>query len=817
MASIGRSDAARQEDQSCPQRGERIGSVPSSDHASFEQPSDQSLEDCIAAISQQVSSCPVDRLDEVVSESLGRIGEFFEADAVALRISSDTGDSLVLTHRWLAPDSRANFPLGHELKLSELPWLHRQLMTGEPLLLGGLAEIPSHAKHEREMFRLEETRAASFVPSVAGDRLRGGLYIRVRRSGEVFSADHSSALSVLVEQILSRLEVGDERSSRDGIIAPRAQRLASSRTGSKSLGYSGPFEALLAQISASFISVPADQIDPSIEDALAQLGQLLEVDRITVRLLNDAASALVLTHCWSCEFDRSDAGIGNELPVSHVPFLYERLRDELIVELGSEAGPLPQARVERRLFGPSGHRSSLAVPVTQSSGCIGILYVTMRTRAKVWSEQEKVLLRYFSSSLANVLQRRDEERALRGSLREKSIALSRSVELLEQTNISLERASSAKSRFLSTMSHELRTPMNSVIGYADMLSGEFFGDLNEKQQGYVAAILSSGGHLLRLLDNLLEVNSIDAGEAELDLEEFEIAGLVDASVAILRVQAERQGVHVEMDSVGDIPAVKCDGRRISQILVNLLNNALKYTHQGGRVVVRLVGLGDFVRIEVADTGIGITQEHQESIFEEFEQVDRSRDEALGGIGMGLPLSRRLVELHGGEIGLDSSAGTGATFWFTLPAAGLVSPAEVDEQPGTPVSEDGDGSEQPLILVAEDNQTNLILILDMLDALGFRTLGVSNGQEAVEAVEKHSPALVLMDVRMPVMDGLEATRAVRALPNHAQTPVVALTANAGGDYQRLCFDAGCRGFLTKPVRMASLSAELVELLGPQAGS
>jgi signal transduction histidine kinase/ActR/RegA family two-component response regulator len=574
------------------------------------------------------------------------------------------------------------------------------------------------------------------------------------------------------------------------------------------------FERLAAEIAARFINVPIDHIDATIEAALGRLARFLEVDNISVRVLDETGGALVLTHRWrSDENPRYD--FGHKLLVKEIPWLYERLQSDEVVQVSDLAEIPPEAGNERTLFAYLDQTSSMTVPLHQSSGRVGMLYFTMRNEKRVWSSDDESLLRFLSGSIANALERKQAGLALEMTIRDRTHELSASLERMEKLNVVLTRANTVRDRFLSTMSHELRTPMNAVLGYADMLEGLYYGDLNEKQKTHVAAITTSGNQLLALLDNLVEVNRINSGAVELQSESITIEDLLEAPVAMVRARAEKRCVELTVEPTPDLPMLFCDPNRTNQILLNLLNNALKYTGEGGRVTLRACREDAYARIEVSDTGIGITPEHQATIFEEFEQADRERDEALGGIGMGLPLCKRLVQLHGGRMGLESTVDVGSTFWFTLPLAEDAPVATASAQPAADAERRSVAPATKLILVAEDNEMNLGMILDMLEALGFRTLGVPDGRTALETAQTSGPDLILMDVRMPVMDGLEATRRIRALPGCAEIPIIALTANAAPADQKECLAAGCLGFLSKPIQMATLDAELKRFFGSPA--
>jgi CheY-like chemotaxis protein len=357
------------------------------------------------------------------------------------------------------------------------------------------------------------------------------------------------------------------------------------------------------------------------------------------------------------------------------------------------------------------------------------------------------------------------------------------------------------------MSHELRTPLNAILGFADLLRGQFFGPLNEKQLAYVNQLDASGKHLLALINDLLDMAKIDAGAMDVVLERFAPREMFDSTMSMLSAQFRRKHIEtsVEVDPVFD--TITGDLRKCKQIMLNLLSNAVKYTPEHGRVDIRATReRNGWLRVTVTDTGVGIANDQLEKVFSEFHQADRARDEQLGGTGIGLALTRRLVELHGGSIGVDSELGKGSTFWFVLPQPdnAVVTPVE-------PETVETVSARSALadfrILVAEDNEVNLSMILDMLHARGYQAVVARNGQEAVNLAQQHEPDLILMDIRMPVMDGLEATARIRSIPGLSETPIVALTASAGLDSEERCLAAGCTAHLAKPIQTRELFAVL----------
>jgi len=237
---------------------------------------------------------------------------------------------------------------------------------------------------------------------------------------------------------------------------------------------------------------------------------------------------------------------------------------------------------------------------------------------------------------------------------------------IEDKSRQLETANKHKSEFLANMSHELRTPLNAIIGFSEVLLERLFGDVNEKQADYLQDIHSSGRHLLNLINDILDLSKIEAGRMELEPSTFDLPSAIANAMALIRERAQRHGIALEMDVDAELGDVVADERKLKQILLNLLSNAVKFTPDGGRIDVRARQDDSFVRIAVADTGVGIAQEDQDAVFEEFRQVGSNYTSKQEGTGLGLALTRRFVELHGGTISVESKPGQGSTFTFTLP-------------------------------------------------------------------------------------------------------------------------------------------------------
>jgi signal transduction histidine kinase/CheY-like chemotaxis protein len=378
---------------------------------------------------------------------------------------------------------------------------------------------------------------------------------------------------------------------------------------------------------------------------------------------------------------------------------------------------------------------------------------------------------------------------------------------LQDSILELQRANSLKSEFLANMSHELRTPLNAIIGFSELLLDQSFGTLNEEQKDYVADILSSGRHLLELINDILDLSKIEAGKMKLSMEDFEIGPVIDEAMALLRVEAGRK--HIELVAEAAEPAleVHADRSKIKQILYNLLSNAVKFTPPGGRVTLRARRDDGLLALAVRDTGIGIKEEDQERIFQAFTQVDGSYARKYQGTGLGLTLVKKFVEMHGGRVRLESRVGEGSTFVVTIPnlptreaAAGASPPAD-GAQPGIPGRERRprvDGRGVDLIMVVEDNPINMKLVRDLLQAQGYRVVESSTGEEAIDALKFIHPSLILMDIQLPGMDGLQVTRLLRDDPETRDIPVVALTAHVMKGDEMRAREAGCVGYIPKPI-------------------
>ena len=379
--------------------------------------------------------------------------------------------------------------------------------------------------------------------------------------------------------------------------------------------------------------------------------------------------------------------------------------------------------------------------------------------------------------------------------------LQRRTEIARRSRSRALKASKAKSDFLATMSHELRTPLNGIMGFTQVLQRR--PNLEPEVRQQLGLIETSGAALLTIVSDILDFAKVEAGRVQLRPEALQLRALAEESLAIVSPAAEQKGLRLTLEMNGGAASHLVDGARLRQVLLNLLNNAVKFT-DAGEVSLIVTLQGDRARFEVRDTGVGIAADDTARLFQRFSQVDGSKTRNYGGAGLGLAICKGLVELMGGDIGVDSRPGEGSTFWFDIPL-GVV---ETSEAPSAPEAEAQAQAETaaPHILLVDDHPVNRQLARTMLAMVGCTCDEAENGELAVEAVRNRPYDLILMDIHMPVMDGLAATRAIRAMAgDRSKTPIIAVTADILPECQEKCRAAGINEHIGKPLSLDVLIA------------
>jgi predicted ATPase/signal transduction histidine kinase/CheY-like chemotaxis protein len=430
-------------------------------------------------------------------------------------------------------------------------------------------------------------------------------------------------------------------------------------------------------------------------------------------------------------------------------------------------------------------KSILCLPLLNQNNLTGILYLENQLIEGAFTSERLEVLTMLSSQLAISI----ENSLLYENLEQK----------VAERTVELKKANEAKSEFLSNMSHELRTPLNGILGYAQILKRA--KNLEETQVSGLKTIYNSGNHLLTLINDILDLSKIEARKLELYPKNINFLSFIDSITEIIGMRAEQKNVYFFYENIGDLPlGIEIDEKRLRQVLLNLLGNAIKFTDQG-QVTLRISAIEETFRFEVVDTGVGMTDEELEKIFQPFEQVGDTQKRAEG-TGLGLAISRQLVELMGSEIKIKSELGKGSTFFFDVALKAVEIEEKIEQRRISAYK-----GETQTVLIVDDYPENRLILRQMLENIGFKVIEANDGKQGVELADKVN--IIFMDLVMPVMNGFEAVEIIRK--DFKELPIIAISANVFEADKQKSLQAGCNAFLPKPIEEQKLFNALIEYL------
>jgi signal transduction histidine kinase/FixJ family two-component response regulator len=461
-------------------------------------------------------------------------------------------------------------------------------------------------------------------------------------------------------------------------------------------------------------------------------------------------------------------------------------------------------------------KSVLCTPILHQGKLTGILYLENNLTTGAFTPARLEVLQLLSAQAAisienarlyndledynRTLEAKVAERTL--ELQAKNLQLQQEIHERQRAESAAESANRAKSQFLANMSHELRTPLNGILGYAQILKKE--KALSEQQKNGLDIIHRCGDHLLTLINDILDLSKIEAQKMELYLNDFHFPEFLQAIVAICRIRAEQKGIYLTYETLSTLPKfVRADEKRLRQVLLNLLGNAIKFTEKGG-VTFQVSDREGKLRFQVEDTGIGMAAEQLEQIFLPFQQVGEHRRH-IEGTGLGLAISRQLVQMMGSDIKVKSTLGKGSVFWFDLDLPKICHLAEIANTDVRRIV--GFKGDKRKVLVVDDKWSNRSVLVSMLEPLGFEVLEATDGSDGLAKAQEFKPDCIFIDLVMPIMDGFEATRRIRMLPELAGVVVLAISASVFDFEQQQTQAVGCDDFLSKPIREADLLEKL----------
>ena len=706
--------------------------------------------------------------DDVLERILDQLQRAISYDSAAILLPSSENEHLLIVSASHDPEL---FNKGDELRYADFSPLAQSLLTQQPIVVPAGVDFSSWWVG----VLLEPAHSLSWliIPMSVQQKIGGLILLGNAHPSGYTQKDASSAFALGRQGAISlettRLQAQSQANLQ--VLQQRARRL-------------GSINRITSVITSSL------DRDEVFRTTAQLLTELFEANHCGIVMISESGEEATLAAEYP---ETGNIGMPLRLTNNATMEMITRYSTAVTIEDIEDSSVDDATRDALR---PIGAKSTLLAPLIVRDKVIGTIGIDMITERRRFTGEECETLVTIAGQVAIAVSH--------ANLYEAALAVNR-----------------LRSAFLANISHELRTPLNAIIGYSEMLLSEFYGALNEQQTDRLARVNTSGKHLLNMIDDVLDLSKIEAGQITLTLASIFASQVLSDVLEQVRPEIDEKKLTLDLNISPDEPLVRADRHYLSQILSNLLKNAVKFTHEGGiRIVVQptsfsggssyhitppmriYVPEGEWVALQVSDTGIGIKPEDHEIIFESFRQVDSSTVREYGGPGLGLAISRRLVEMHEGYIWVDSVPGVGSTFTVLLPVIQL---GLVDDLNVATVHRD----HRPLLLVVDDGPADRQLLQDYLDPAEYQVVCTANPSGVQEIVRTLQPDIVLTDIMMPEVNGWEVLRSLKADEQTAHIPVIIVSIL---DQRKLAYELGAAFYLVKPVDRETLRAQVQHALG-----
>lgn len=566
-------------------------------------------------------------------------------------------------------------------------------------------------------------------------------------------------------------------------------------------------QQMVIEMASQYINLPVEEVSNAVNQSLKSIGDFISADRSYIYLYDFINGTISCEYEWHRNGNGPDLDKLQNLPVDLIPEMVAAHRAGEIKTMDDLCSILPEGWLRKQLEQEDA-KNFHTIPMMSGDACIGFVGFLFFKTAHQYSAEENLLLQLFAHMLVNVKNKTKVELKLLETNKYLESATAKANKLAAEA----ENANKSKSVFLANMSHEIRTPLNAIIGFSQLMNRDKF--LSESQREYNTSIVKAGEHLLDLINDILELSKVEAGRIVVNPTNIDLHLLFDGIRMLFKERAQAKRLQFIFETDENLPKyVYVDEGKLRQIFVNLIGNAIKFTEEGGIAIrtrtEKINTETSKLIVEIQDSGPGIPESEIDKLFKQFEQTSSGINKG-SGTGLGLALSRELAILMGGSISVSSELGKGSVFTFQVEIK-EGNPDAIEQKSVKRVIGIKGGTNNLRILVVDDKDENLKVAIELLKLVGFETNEAINGLEAVEKFEKWNPDLILMDMRMPVMDGYEATHRIKLTEKGKQTPIVALTASAFEDERKKIESLGMQGYIRKPFRENELFGTLGKIL------